>query len=240
MQRFIAILSFCFTLAACAQCTPRVVDMSDTLPDAKSIRLPAPRGVTLPEEDFVTWSYELKPGLKLSLYSRQDGQFILADGLILTKASAPAQVIPLTTFHEFTDGYGTDRMDIGYFPMALATACDAHRPVFLMTFHWLGDVTSPQVSLLLLPGGDGVQIISMTPLSGGTVELSRSGPLHLRTWDNLHEGSCNACETHYEIRDYVLRSGRLIETRHRRSFKRITSSDPLFDNPGVRFVESRH
>jgi hypothetical protein len=57
-----------------------------------------------------------------------------------------------------------------------------------------------------------------------------ANPNIVQTWDNLHEGSCNACETHYRIRSYLIVGDRAIRMKSFTTRHLYDSSDPRFDD----------
>jgi len=100
-----------------------------------------------------------------------------------------------------------------------------------------GDEISPALLFVLVPSAHGYDVTDLPEISGGVLEVSRADPLHLRTWDNLHEGECNACETHYQITEYEIRDGKPVRTRRYRTRHLYDSGNYIFDDRRrIRFI----
>ena len=82
----------------------------------------------------------------------------------------------------------------------------------------------------MVPTGDGYRLTPLPIVAGGVLELSKSDPLLLRTWNNLFEGSCNACPTRYGITEFKLVEGIPQKFRSYRTRKLYGSDDALFDD----------
>jgi hypothetical protein len=240
-----SILIVLFALAAAVQCTsqckPHIAPVPSYDFGKEPAHLPVPKGAALPLHDFVSYKRNLQPGLTLSIYSRfEPGYLSLADGIILTREGDPPRIIPLRSLTEFVGStYKGD--PLAYNALSVTEACDRDRAIFLVAFHWNGDILSPETGILLIPGSTGVRVMTTPAISGGVIQLSRIGPLHLRLWSSLNEGICNACETRYTISDYDLRDGSPALARRVRTRRTYTSGDPLFDDRlGVRLLENKH
>jgi hypothetical protein len=79
----------------------------------------------------------------------------------------------------------------------VTSACGSDGPIYLVSMQYIGDITSPALTFTIVPSAQGYTISTLPMLSGGVVEISSADPHHLRTWDNLHEGICEACDTAY-------------------------------------------
>jgi hypothetical protein len=62
-------------------------------------------------------------------------------------------------------------------------------------------------------------------ISGGILDVSKANPLHIQTWDNLHEDMCEACYTPYQITEYEIRDGKPVQTRQYTTQKFYKSGD---------------
>ena len=118
--------------------------------------------------------------------------------------------------------------------MAVSRACASEGPFYLVTMKYMGDELSPALVFVVYPSSHGYVISDLPMFSGGTVDVSRADPFHLKVWHKLNEGRCNACETAYQIREYELRDGRPISIRQHRT-KRLYSTGQ-FEESRVRFV----
>jgi hypothetical protein len=102
---------------------------------------------------------------------------------------------------------------------------------------WNVDEISPALVYIFVPSARGYEVSSLPTISGGVLEVSRANPLHLRTWDNLQEGECNACETAYRITEYEIRDGKPVRTRRYRTQHLYDSGNYIFDDRRrIRFI----
>jgi hypothetical protein len=118
--------------------------------------------------------------------------------------------------------------------LAITRACASEGLVYVVTMKYMGDELSPAVVFVVAPSGQGYIVSALPMFSGGTVDVSRANPLHLKIWHNLNEGMCNACETAYRITEYELRDGKPVRIRQYRT-KRLYSSGQ-FEESRIRFV----
>lgn len=120
--------------------------------------------------------------------------------------------------------------------LTVTRACEPAGPVFFVTMQYQGDATSPALIFVLAPSPSSYVVSTLPMISGGVLEVSRSNPTHIRTWDNLHEGNCEACETAYEIVEYEIRNGKPVETKQYRTRHKYASPD--FDGRRrIRFIQ---
>lgn len=237
MRRYLTLLLLALAAAtAAAQCTPTIAPVPLYDYHQEPAHLSLPPGTVLPPHHFLSYKRQLMPSLAIGIVTRFEQEaFSMDDGLLLSEAGSPPRLIPLSTLPEFRAHW--EASDIAYTALSVTETCDGPHPVFLIAFHWVGDMLAPEVGLLLLPGDHGVTLRTVPSISGGVIQLSRSGPLRLRLWSSLNEGLCNACETRYSIRDYALQDGQLVLLHTQRTSKLYTSSDPMFDDRiGVSFL----
>ena len=132
-------------------------------------------------------------------------------GFVVTRDGKTMQTVLL---RELAELKGQDPMfSEGFTTLSVTSACGSEGPIYFVSMQWEGDMT------------------------GGVLEVSRANPFHLRTWDNLAEGSCNACETAYQITEYEIRDGKPIKTRQYRTRHLYTSGDHRFDDRRrIRFI----
>lgn len=120
--------------------------------------------------------------------------------------------------------------------LAVVRACGSTGPVFFVTMQYQGDLTSPALLIVLIPAGAKYDISTMPMISGGVFEVSLADPLHVRTWDNLHEGNCEACSTAYEVADYEIRDGKPVLTSKYRT-QRLYASGQFDSRRRVKFMK---
>jgi hypothetical protein len=101
----------------------------------------------------------------------------------------------------------------------------------------MGDETSPALVFTLIPSATGYKVSTLPMISGGVVVVSTNNPLHFKTWNNLHEGSCNACDTAYRITEYEIRDGKPVRIRNYRTRHLYNSGNYIFDDRRrIRFI----
>jgi len=186
--------------------------------------------------DFVRFRYSLSASDSLLIRSHEDTETSIGPydtGFVITRDGSVLQRISLRELPEmrredpdFADSFTT---------LAVTRACESGGPIFFVTMQYGGDEISPALLFALVPSAHGFEVITLPMISGGVLEVSRADPLHLRTWDNLHEGNCNACETAYQITDYEIRDGRPIRTRRHRT-QRLYTSGNFDDRRRIRFI----
>jgi hypothetical protein len=121
--------------------------------------------------------------------------------------------------------------------LAVTLACSSAGPIYFVSIQYKGDEISPALVLTLVPSGSGYEISTLPTISGGVVEVSKADPRHIRTWDNLHEGSCNACDTAYRITEYEIRDGKPVRIRNYRTRHFYNSGNDIFDDRRrIRFI----
>jgi len=188
--------------------------------------------------DFVRFSFPLSTSDSLLIRSHEDtetsigafdkGFVIKRDGKILQ--SVILRNLPQFRRNElfFSESFTT---------LAVTRACTATGPIYFVTMGYTGDETSPVLTFTLFPSGEGYEVSTLPMFGGGFLEVSIANPLHLRTWDNLMDGSCNACETAYRITEYEVRDGKPIQTRKYRTRHLYTSGAYIFDDRRrIRFI----
>jgi hypothetical protein len=124
-----------------------------------------------------------------------------------------------------------------YTALAVTKACTGDSPLYFVSMQRWGDEISPAFLFTVVPTGDGYKISHLPAISGGVLEVSTSNPLNLRAWDSLHEGDCNACETHYLITEYQIRHGKPVRTQRYRTRRLYDSGNYIFDDRRrIRFI----
>jgi len=121
--------------------------------------------------------------------------------------------------------------------LAVTRACTSGGPIYFISMQYMGDRTSPALVFTVVPSTLRYEVSTLPMISGGVVEVSTANPLHLRTWDNLHEGQCEACETAYQITEYEIRNGKPVQTRQYRTRHVYDSGNYRFDDMRrIRFI----
>lgn len=183
------------------------------------------------DSEFVRFRYALSASD--SLLIRSYGPY--DTGFVITRNGRALQRIALRDLPEmpreepeYADSFRT---------LAVTRACEGGGPIFFVSMQYSGDITSPALLFVLVPSANGFDVNTLPMISGGVLEVSKSNPLHLRTWDNLHEGNCEACETAYQITEYEIRNGKPIQTRQYQTQHLYTSGNYIFDDRRrVRFI----
>ena len=188
--------------------------------------------------DFVRFSYSLSPSDSLLIQSHEDSKTTIGPydtGFAITRDGKTMQSVLLRNLPEF-------RHEDAFFAMSFSTlavtrACKGAGSINFVTTGYNGDELSPVLLFTIVPSAQGYEISTIPSISGGVMEISTSNPLHLRTWDNLNEGECNACKTAYMIREYELRNGKPIRIRQYRTRQLYISGNYRFDDRRrIRFI----
>lgn len=184
--------------------------------------------------DFVRFRYSLSASDSLLIRSHEDTETSIGPydtGFVITRNGTVLQRISLRELAE--TGYSADNFNT----LAVTRACRSGGPIYFVTMQYNGDEISPALLFTLVPTAHGYEISTLPTISGGVLEVSRADPLHLRTWDNLHEGDCNACVTAYMITEYEIRDGKPVRIRKYRTRHLYTSGNYIFDDRRrIRFI----
>ena len=186
--------------------------------------------------NFIRFKYQLSASDSLLLRSHSDSENPAGGhdtGFSITRSGSLLQHLSLRELPEMK------RLEPDYAnsftALAVARACAPSGPIFFVTMQYQGDITSPALLFALVPSETGYEVSTLPMISGGVLDVSRGSPLHIRTWDNLHEGNCNACETAYEITEYEIHNGKPVLTQHYRT-KRLYASGNFDDRRRIRFI----
>ena len=177
--------------------------------------------------DFVRFRYSLSASDSLLIRSHEDTETSIGPydiGFVITHNGSPLQHFSLLP--EFEEDSST---------LAVTRACGSGGPVYFVTTQRWGDDISPALIFVIAPSADGYKVSTLPMISGGVLEVSRADPLHIRTWDSLHEGDCNACETAYRITQYEIRGGKPVRTCRYRTRHHYGSGD-FDDRRRIRFI----
>lgn len=186
--------------------------------------------------DFTRFRYALSASDSLLVQSHEDtetsigpydtGFLISRNGKTIESESLSNLPDLLREEPEYSESFTT---------LAVTHGCNNAGPVFFVTMQYMGDMTSPALIFILVPSAVGYDVSTLPMISGGVVDVSIANPLHVRTWDNLHEGECEACETRYQITESEIRHAKPVQTRQYRTKRLYTSGD--FDNRRrIRFI----
>lgn len=186
--------------------------------------------------DFVRFSYSLSASDSLLIRSHEDTETSIGPydtGFVITRDGRVLQSVVLRKLPEFRreDSFFAE----AFTTLAVTRACGSGGPIYFVTMQYMGDMISPALLFTLVPSVQGYEVSTLPMISGGVLEVSKADPLHIRTWDNLHEGSCNACETAYRITEFEMRAGKPVRTRQYRT-KHVYTSGNFDDQERIRFI----
>jgi len=187
--------------------------------------------------DFVRFRYSLSTSDSLLIRSHEDTETSIGPydtGFVITRDGKTMQSVFLRELPEFQHGELFSTED-AFYTLAVTRACTSGGPIYFVTMQYMGDIISPALIFILVPSAQGYEVSTLPTISGGVVDVSTTNPLHLRTWDNLHEGECNACETAYRIMEYEIRDGKPIRTRKYRT-RHLYTSGNFDDRRRIRFI----
>lgn len=188
--------------------------------------------------DFVRFRYSLAGSDSLLIRSHEDTETSIGPydtGFVITRDGRILQRISLRELPEMPPG--EPEYADSFSTLAVTRACGNGGPIFFVSMQYSGDMTSPALLFTLVPSANGFEVTALPMISGGVLEVSKANPLHLRTWDNLHEGNCEACETAYQITEYEIRNGKPVQTRQYRTRHLYTSGYYIFDDRRrIRFI----
>ncbi len=197
---------------------------------------PRPLKAASAARDFVRFKYPLSASDSLLILSHEDTETSIGPfdtGFSIKRNGKVSQRISLRNVPEIRR---EDREYANSFSsLAVTRACGSAGPIFFVTMQYQGDLTSPALLFVLVPSKGGYDVSTPPTISGGVFEISLTNPFHLKAWDNLHEGNCEACETAYEISDYLIQNGKLVLTGKHRT-RRLYASGQFDDRRRVRFA----
>jgi hypothetical protein len=220
----ICALAIEFAAPAFAQCVNRIT----MLPLSPMKAAAQPR-------DFVRFKYALSPSDSLLIRSHEDTETSIGPydlGFRIARDGKTLHSIVLRTLPEFRgeDPYYSQ----SFVTLAISRACVSEGPIYFVTMKYMGDELSPALVFILVPTADGYGVSNLPLFSGGIVDVSKADPLHLKVWDNLNEGMCNACKTAYRVTEYEIRDGKPVRTQQHRT--RHLYSSGQFEESRIRFV----
>jgi predicted RNA-binding protein YlqC (UPF0109 family) len=187
--------------------------------------------------DFVRFRYSLSTSDALLIRSHEDTETSIGPydlGFVIARDGKTIQSVILRKLPEFQQGRLFSAED-AFYTLAVTCACTRGGPIYYITMQYMGDEISPALVFILVPSAQGYEVSTLPTISGGVVDVSTANPLHIRTWDNLHEGACNACETAYRITEYEIRDGKPIRIRKYRTRHNYTSGN-FDDRRRIRFI----
>jgi len=186
-------------------------------------------------KDFTRFRYALSSTDVLLIDSHEDTQTTIGPydtGFSVKRDGKTIKSVALRELPEF-QRQGSFYSE-SFTTIAITTACGSVDPIYFLTMKYKGDELSPALIFLLIPSAKGYRVSNLPMISGGTVDVSKSNPLHLKVWDNLNEGMCNACMTAYRITEYEIQEGGPVRIRRYRT-RHLYSSDQ-FGEARVRFI----
>ena len=186
--------------------------------------------------DFIRFRYALSGSDSVLLRSHEDTETTIGPydtGFVITRNEKVLQNVVLGNLPEFhredpafAESFGT---------LAVTRACRNGGPIYFVTMQYFGDMLSPALVFILTPSAQGYVVSTLPMISGGVLDVSKDDPFHLRTWDSLNEGGCNACDTAYRISEYQIRDGKPVRTRQYRT-RHVYNTGDFDDRRRIRFV----
>jgi hypothetical protein len=188
--------------------------------------------------DFVRFSYSLSTSDSLFIRSHEDTETSIGPydtGFAIKRDGKALQSVVLRKLPEFR--HEDADFSEAFTTLAVTRACWSGGPIYFVTMQYKGDETSAVLVFTLVPSAQGYEVTTLPMISGGVLEVSIADPFHLRTWNNLQEGSCSACETAYRITEYEIRDGKPVWLRRYRTRHLYSSTNYIFDDRRrIRFV----
>jgi len=213
---------------------PATLAFSQCKNHSTPLPLPAMKAASKPR-DFVRFKYTLSPSDTLMIRSHEDTETSIGPydlGFVIERNGKAMQSVTLRKMPEFRreDSYFSESFTALY----VTRACGNGGPIYFVTMKYMGDEISPALVFTLIPSAQGYEVSTLPMIRGGVVDVSTADPLHLRIWENLEEGGCNACETAYRITEYEIRDGKPVRLRQHRTRHLYTTGD--FDHSRIRFI----
>jgi hypothetical protein len=223
LTALIVIVASWLTVPAFSQCANKI-----TMLPLSPMKASKPR-------DFVRFRYHLTSSDLLLIQSHEDTETSIGPydlGFRITREGKTLHNLTLRTLPELRheDPYYSQ----SFATLAISRVCRSEGPMFFVTMKYMGDILSPAWVFILTPSASGYKVSNLPMFSGGTVDVSAGNPFHLRVWDNLNEGMCNACKTAYEVIDYQIEDGKPVRLGKHRT-RRLYSSGQ-FEDSRIRFV----
>ena len=185
--------------------------------------------------DFDRFRYSLSVSDTLIIRSHEDTGTSIGPydtGFVITRDGKALQRISL---RELPEMHGEPDFADSFTTLAVTRACGSGSSIFFVTMQYMGDLTSPALLFVLVASEHGYEVSALPTISGGVFEISRVNPFHIRTWDTLHEGECNACKTAYQVTEYEIRNGKPVQIRRYRTRSQYSSVD-FDDRRRIRFI----
>jgi hypothetical protein len=225
------------TLSSHAGCLTHVSPLPFAQPETT---IAAPIDANLSDGEFIHVSIPIAGGDRLLLYAlHNDAPFngYSERGILITRNGRTINKLPLSSLDELKANPKEPDFDPSdsYQSLSLTTICIGNRSFYWLAFHWQGDIISPELLVLISRRNQHYQFSALPLIDGGILEVSRSDPRRFRTWDNLVEGGCNACDTRYEMREYTVTNDKPVLRRHWRT-KKLYNTGQFDDRLGVRLV----
>ncbi|MFC6647287.1 hypothetical protein ACFQBQ_17265 [Granulicella cerasi] len=236
MKRWVlATLLTTASVSTWAQCVTRIEPIP--LEGTKDVKTQA----LLSKHEFVLYKTPLNNGVMLEVLGVHDGSPFgghMERGIRIVRGSTVLAEKNIAELPEFQT-HSTDPDDSlsdSYRAMASLKACTNSSEFAAVSFHWSGDITSPELLMTVTRIGERYVISALPTISAGVFEFKRTNASRARVWTNMHEGGCNACETHYEIDEYVFVEGTPKLTRKHTSKQLYTSGDIKFPENALLLV----
>lgn len=186
--------------------------------------------------NFIRFKYSLSSSDSLLIRSHEDTKTTIGPydlGFLITRDGKTLRSLTLRKLPEFRreDAFFSE----AFSTVAIARACGSGDPIYFVAMKYMGDELSPALVFVIVPSARGYDVSALPMFSGGAVDIATANPLHLTVWNNLNEGSCNACKTPYQITAYEIRDGKPVRIRQHRT-SRLYSSDQ-FPESRIRFIK---
>lgn len=198
------------------------------------VPLPVMKAASHPR-DSIRFKYTLTSSDALLIRSHEDTETSIGPydlGFLITRDGKILQSVTLRSLPEFRseDAFFSE----AFTTVAVTRACGREGQIYFVSMKYMGDELSPALVFVLVPSAQRYLISALPMFSGGAVDISTADPLHFEIWNNLNEGSCNACKTPYQITKYQIRGGKPVQILQQRTQRHYSSIQ--FPESRIRFI----
>lgn len=131
--------------------------------------------------NFVRFRYAFSSSDSLLIRSHEGTETSIGPydlGFLITRNGATQNRVTLQGLSQFR-GEDQDYWE-SFRTLAVTRACTSDRPIYFVTMKYMGDELSPALVFVVVPSARGYVASALPMFSGGTVDVSRADPLHLK------------------------------------------------------------